>query len=967
MAKRVGVIQISIEAGTANFIRDMDVAKAKIGSFGQSSKQSMIASSSALRELEGNFANNNRAIARFLANTLHMGPALSAIFPLVGGLAFGTMIVELGSKVNDFFKSIREAPAKIDSAFRAVITPMVLQGDEARLSIDRVNNEIAKLEGKRQNTVKIALDEAVVSADKLSASLGKSLDALDKLMKENKVGLFRQLFGEVSGGDSDKVFKKFKEGFDNSTLSWDDQIRAARKSGNKVQQASLEASKDEDLKKQLAAADAQTRTDLAKLQAKETKKVWMSVPGKEGEPGALGVMGGPKMALVDQPSGWDATSEKKLAYSRHAVLGAMSNDIDEEAERRGSNAKLAVAQAAEEGRKIGLPLRNALEALDAEIAGAKARLAVIGQGEAAQTTAKATAETDKKVQEINRAQPLNKLNLAQQDEIGSRKLTKAKLDTQIEWNTKLDETTKRIKDEVLAQEMLTAAIGKGYEAVKKANIESELMKSFAGKYAEKKESPEAAAQRALASSAYDAKATATATGATDRLNDQIELEALLAKVQIQGAEAVRLATLQFRLEKLAKDGVTGATQKQIQAELGLYAATRTNQAAGEMAKLNERIEAVKRLTLAQQDGAEAVRKAELENKYAAMRFAGDKPQVVDETRRADELQHEKDVTTKVYDRINVHKNLLETLDQEKQNILDSLEKGIKPTLDQERALLAIENERLKVAVDQALAGRTAKDGVRAFFLEMQQQAKSAAEIIYESLNSALDKVSDQFTKLITGQKTDFGKMFQEVGQDMLKSSIKSGLSNVLGAVGKKLGITGKPDGSSRDKALWVRDANGQRDWGSSKIGDLAPGPQDQNNGPLGLGRIAPGFFSKAIEFLGTLLGGGGGESGSTPSVSSSISYMAAGGSLSANQAYMVGENGPEILSGASGRISSNAESQRMLSGGGDTHLYNIDARGTDPVQTEQRVRAAITAAHNSAVGTSVQVSADRLRRTPAHA
>jgi hypothetical protein len=36
--------------------------------------------------------------------------------------------------------------------------------------------------------------------------------------------------------------------------------------------------------------------------------------------------------------------------------------------------------------------------------------------------------------------------------------------------------------------------------------------------------------------------------------------------------------------------------------------------------------------------------------------------------------------------------------------------------------------------------------VRAFFIEMQEQAKTSAAIIYEALNSALDKTSDQLSQ-----------------------------------------------------------------------------------------------------------------------------------------------------------------------------------------------------------------------------
>jgi hypothetical protein len=90
-----------------------------------------------------------------------------------------------------------------------------------------------------------------------------------------------------------------------------------------------------------------------------------------------------------------------------------------------------------------------------------------------------------------------------------------------------------------------------------------------------------------------------------------------------------------------------------------------------------------------------------------------------------------------------------------------------------------------------------------------------------------------------------------------------------------------------------------------------------------------------------------------------------GGSVSPGSAYLVGERGPEILTGASGNITSNVASRRMLGGStGNTLYYSIDARGTDPVLTEQRTKAALIAVHSSAISNAVQVNAERIKRTP---
>src|SRR5262249_55264465 len=72
----------------------------------------------------------------------------------------------------------------------------------------------------------------------------------------------------------------------------------------------------------------------------------------------------------------------------------------------------------------------------------------------------------------------------------------------------------------------------------------------------------------------------------------------------------------------------------------------------------------------------------------------------------------------------------------------------------------------------------------------------------------LDRVSGQFAKLFTGQKTSFGQVFKSLGEEALQSSIKSGLQQGIGALTKGKFQIGKPDGSSKQSALWVRNADG---------------------------------------------------------------------------------------------------------------------------------------------------------------
>lgn len=103
------------------------------------------------------------------------------------------------------------------------------------------------------------------------------------------------------------------------------------------------------------------------------------------------------------------------------------------------------------------------------------------------------------------------------------------------------------------------------------------------------------------------------------------------------------------------------------------------------------------------------------------------------------------------------------------------------------------------------------------------------------------------------------------------------------------------------------------------------------------------------------LGGAGGFLGFLGSFFSG--FKASGGPVSAGQSYVVGEQGPEIFSPmSSGTIIPNSKV-------GGTVNYYIDARGTDPVEVERRVRRAIAESESRAVQKSVLANRDQDLRT----
>jgi hypothetical protein len=201
---------------------------------------------------------------------------------------------------------------------------------------------------------------------------------------------------------------------------------------------------------------------------------------------------------------------------------------------------------------------------------------------------------------------------------------------------------------------------------------------------------------------------------------------------------------------------------------------------------------------------------------------------------------------------------------------------------------------------------------------------------------------------------------------MLQATIKGGLQKGLGALGKLFGVDvgkGKPDFTAGNPGHVVVDRTAFSNSIPGIFGGTGGGGK-KLGGIFGSGDQGGGVFS----FLSKLLGGGGGGGGIGSMDLSMATGLAEGGPVIPGAAYMVGEHGPErFTSGTPGQISSNAASRRMLSGGGDNHFYSIDARGTDPVLTEMRVKAAINAARTSAITTSVLAQHDQIRRMPATA
>jgi len=852
-SKKAGQIVITLSSGQAQFISDMDRAKARVVDFGAAARRmgsdmhgtvtGVQATSGALRVLEGGITNNLRAAERFTANVLGLGPALQAAFPVVGAIAFAGILVKLGEEANNFLEQLKTAPERMSNAFREVNAPLRQTSDELAVANARLQNDIDKLLGRRENFLTLTLAEARVAADKLADALDNDLQKISEVMKKNEVGFFNGLFtGRQSTGGNTEAQEKFAADMARINAEGLAAVRtatAADQAAKDQKQTQTRAAQDAWNAKVSAALDAEIKKqerllELAELQQKihqgtasqaDREKAYdLKNPG-DRKPGQI---------IATNRTAPDQTlniieSQKRLEDLNYAKDIHSQTVANETLSRQKNVLGQGAANAA-----LGRPFEDRMKALDAQLSGITARMAAIGEGAGAEVLAKSFAEATKAIAEINKAleEHHTKLTKNQEDQIRAKELAISTAEAESAWKSKIDSTNDSIENRIKSQKLLTDAIGKGYEAARRASVETSVMAAVPkGMYGDKEwesqqsDTPgvthgqQVDALRKQFGTEYDSQHAEQTGKAVYALQQQIELEKSLAKVQAQGAEAVRLVELAYRLKAIALNNTADAAKKLAQAEVLQYTAERDKRIASQVAKLDEETAATERLTAAMFKGADAVRKAGLENKYAAMQrdlgVSAD-ASVIQKARTEDEAKYQEQVTEEAAKMATHYSDALDRISRLTAKLQE--QKAIEgDTVGIETALRDLENERLHILAEQALQMGSLKDGVHAFFLDMQQSAEKASTIIYDALHSALDKSSEELANLLTGEKTHWGEMFKSIGHKMVQDSIKSLLQTGLG----KLGGSGAKADGSRSNPFYVVSANGSIGApGSGQVGDI---------------------------------------------------------------------------------------------------------------------------------------------------
>jgi hypothetical protein len=989
MSVSMGNLSIGVDANTTSFEKGMDktsyaadkATKAIQARFDKLNTHAAVtnvqALGGALRGLDGSL--NVRAGERFLASFSAISTLAQAAFPAFGLLAVVDILGKMGGKAVEAYKALStlsEGPQRIASAFRSLNGDVQQSNDSMQVANDRLAMEIAKLEGKPTNGIKLALDLAVQSADKLAGSLDKDLVSLNKLLTDNKVPLWAQFLGMAGTGDLQKELsgKNGQGGFtariNSITDAGTDKIRTARDAGHSTDAAT------KDLNDILTTAQGQQALRASAISRPSTN--------------ADSVLTRPGAHINDQSD---------LIASTQVALRNVKGQFDSIGLGSTNDAltkKKSGLEDAAGATSLTKPFQDATKRLSAELDGLKQKLSTVGQPESAEIMAKAYADWRAEVTKLNSelAKHHTVLSAAQSDQLKNQFVSIEQTKAEDAWREALDKSTTGIDNKIASYTRLTSAIGQGYQAQRAANVEDQLQTQLGGHADDadwlKSHASDVNKMRSNIGAETDAASTNRGANSADQLTRQIDLQKALTAAEGEGVEAVRLVNLQYELAAIAKTNDAASTLKLIALTAEYAAEQDATHQASIINNLNLEIAATNRLTAAQAGGAAAVRAAQLTNQIAGISkssgTSSDHAAQIQLATQAAAAAHQQEIAASATRAGNAYADQLQSL-AEMAAYLKQIQADGDNTLATQMSIEAVEAERLDLYSRLLQSTNSASDGVKAFFLDMQRQAQSTASIVHDALSKAFSDISDQLAKLVTGGKSDFEAMFRSLGEQVAKQTISSTIQKGLGSLGKSLGInlpglggSGKPDGSSGNPlhVILAGGANGgggilgtSGGKGGGIFGGLFGGPGTPQLG--GTANLNQDDLDNLGDFgssdLSKLSGGSGGGflSGIGGFLSKLFIPHALGGSMTPTNSYLVGEQGPEVLSGISGNITSNAQSQRMLSnsgGAGNGASYYVDARNSDASTINANMNTALTAVHGSAIKSSIQVSQELSRRRP---
>lgn len=292
------------------------------------------------------------AAERFIGLIPGLGQALTKAMPILGFIAFAEAIVRITKNLAEMFEGAGKGGQAARAAFEEAAASARLTNDELQLANDHLRSEIEKIEHKPSNGLREALDEAVVSAEKLHVALLKDIKGFQDLLKANQVSMARQLIGEAGTSDIEARVKGFQDRIAAITANGEGAIRAAA-SNETVGGVALFS--DEVARQNVRAATLRLNTQLTQEYAKELKALnsllkTAQTPGAEGS--SVGLPAADVAARIEVIKGAIASlNEQQRFIDLNAENGDLKGTKDK-AQRAADAVRLATEQARKEQEAI---------------------------------------------------------------------------------------------------------------------------------------------------------------------------------------------------------------------------------------------------------------------------------------------------------------------------------------------------------------------------------------------------------------------------------------------------------------------------------------------------------------------------------------------------------------------------------------------------------------------------------------
>jgi hypothetical protein len=223
MAEDLVIRVIGDDAGFTSVMRRVDRSIQKAsgsankasGSFrrmGHSSVSNTQAASAAIRLMEGDLNNMVRAAENFVGRSQVLSSALRTAFPVIGAVAIISVLGQGIARLVEFRDKAIELPQALQDAFQKLNISSLQANDSLSVTNDKLESQIALLEGKNPNELKTALDEDRVAADKLATSLASANSRMLELLKANHIGQGASFFNnEAVTGSAEGSVKSINQ------------------------------------------------------------------------------------------------------------------------------------------------------------------------------------------------------------------------------------------------------------------------------------------------------------------------------------------------------------------------------------------------------------------------------------------------------------------------------------------------------------------------------------------------------------------------------------------------------------------------------------------------------------------------------------------------------------------------------------------------------------------------------------